>query len=76
MSNGNGDSVLDFNEAIVYMAKLFGCYVVDTFDCGICGQNMSTFLQDGLHPNTTGGELMAKYINNAIRKMAIYDYST
>jgi lysophospholipase L1-like esterase len=64
--NGNGDSLLAFNKAIVELAAAFGVKVLDHNKCGLTYQNMSVYNPNTLHPNAKGHSLIA---NNDIRQL-------
>ena len=70
-SNGNGDLLKTWNDAIRELAYLFGVKVLEHANCGLTYQNMDEYMGDysagdGLHPNASGHSLIA---NNDIRQM-------
>ena len=72
-TNTNGNSIMQFNDAIVYMAHRFGCIVVDGFgESGICVPNLSVYTSDGLHLNSVGGTRYAKYIKGVMENTNLY----
>ena len=72
-SNGNNNSVMQFNEAITYMAHRFGCIVIDGFgESGICVSNIATYTKDGLHLNDAGGTRYATFIKDAMENTSLY----
>ena len=72
-SNANGNSVMQFNEAIEYMAHRYGCIVVDAFgESGICVSNLSGYTGDGLHFNEYGGKRYAEYIKDVMDRFTPY----
>lgn len=71
-SNQNDNSVDEFNQAIIYMARRFGCIVIDTWQAGICPEvNGSNFTRDGLHLNAAGGQKLAAYIKNVMEQYPV-----
>ena len=73
-SNQNGNSVDEFNQAIIYMARRFGCIVIDTWHAGICPEiNGNLYTSDGLHPNQAGGEKLAVYIKSVMEQYPVLD---
>lgn len=71
-SNKNGNSVDEFNQAIIYMARRFGCIVIDTWQAGIYPEiNGSDYTRDGLHLNITGGQKLAIYIKNVMEQYPV-----
>lgn len=72
-SNANGNSVMEFNEAIIYMAHRFGAIVIDGFgESGICIPNITTYTNDRLHLNATGGTRYATYIKDVMETISPY----
>ena len=72
-SNSNGDSIMDFNEAIVYMAHRYGCIVMDGFgESGICVSNLSTYTVDNLHFNADGGTRFAIFVKDHMNQITPY----
>lgn len=72
--NKNGNSLTDYNDAILELADAFGVNVIDFANCGITAQNMHLYLGDynhttrrALHPNKYGHSLLA---NSAISALA------
>lgn len=70
-SNGNGDLLVVWNDAIRDLADLFGVKVLEHAKCGLTHQNLAQYMGDyasgkALHPNAAGHSLIA---NNAIRQM-------
>ena len=72
-TNSNGDSLIDWNEAIRKLAEAFGCEVLNHASCGITYYNLSEYTGDydsgtgkGLHPNADGMSLIA---NQTIHEM-------
>lgn len=71
--NSNGDSLIDWNDAIRKLAEAFGCKVLNHASCGITYYNLSEYTGDydsgtgkGLHPNADGMSLIA---NQTIHEM-------
>ena len=63
MSNNNGDSIFDFNEAIRRVADRYGCEICDGCSkSGIIYENLDTYTSDGLHLNDNGAERYAQFI--------------
>jgi hypothetical protein len=72
-SNSNGNSIMEFNDAIIYMAHRFGCVVFDGFgECGICISNITTYCSDRLHLNATGGTRYATFIKDCMEQYSPY----
>ena len=72
-SNVNGDSIMDFNEAIVYMAHRFGCKIVDGFgESGIAVSNIDEYTGDRLHLNEAGGTRYATFVKDEMEKVTPY----
>ena len=76
--NGNGESLVKWNNAIREVCDLFGAKVIDHASCGITYHNLSIYMGDygsssgqGLHPNAAGHSLIAnetiRAMDNAIR---------
>lgn len=71
--NQRGNSIDEFNQAIVYMARRFGCIVIDTWQAGICPEiNGSTYMTDGLHINEVGGTRLAVFIKDLMERYSPY----
>lgn len=77
-TNGNGNTIDEFNEVIKNLASAFGAKVLNHHTCGITYYNLSTYMgdysastQQGLHPNPAGHSLIANTtineMDNAIR---------
>lgn len=71
--NTQGESLIQWNEAIRKLAHAFGAEVLDHDVCGITYYNLSTYMGDysssthkGLHPNASGHSLIA---NKTIRQL-------
>jgi len=69
--NGNGDTLIKWNNSIKTLAHAFGAKVLEHDICGITYYNMSTYMGDyasgtGLHPNRAGHSLIA---NETIKEM-------
>lgn len=56
--NRNGVTLAAYNECIRTLAKNIGAEVIEFAKCGINWGNMSTYLEDGLHPNVAGMKLL------------------
>lgn len=74
--NGNGDSIIEWNEAIVKLARAFGADILKHDCCGLTYYNMATYMGDyssgqGLHPNALGHSLIAnktiEQLDNTVR---------
>ncbi len=52
--NKNGNTILEYNTAIKELADAFSVNVIELDKCGITWQNLATFTDDKLHPNTDG----------------------
>lgn len=72
-TNSNGDSLIEWNEAIRKLAEAFGCKILNHASCGITYYNLSEYTGDydsetgkGLHPNAEGMSLIA---NQTIHEM-------
>ena len=64
--NTQGESLIEWNEAIRKLAHAFGAKVLDHDVCGLTYYNLSTYMGDysgsthkGLHPNASGHSLIA-----------------
>jgi len=64
--NTQGESLIEWNEAIRKLAHAFGAKVLDHDVCGLTYYNLSTYMGDysttthkGLHPNAAGHSLIA-----------------
>lgn len=61
--NANGNTLVQFQQAVRDIAHRLGCPVIDVgAESGISAQTASAFLSDGLHPNVAGGKRMADFI--------------
>ena len=67
--NENDVALSTYNDAIVKLARAFGCNVLDMASCGLTYQNMSVYDPNKLHPNKNGHSVIANY---CIRKMDNY----
>lgn len=74
--NSNGDSLIEWNEAIKKLAHAFGAEVLEHDVCGLTYYNLFEYMGDyssgtGLHPNAAGHSLIAnktiEQIDNAVR---------
>jgi hypothetical protein len=76
--NAQGESLIEWNEAIRKLAHAFGAKVLDHDVCGITYYNLPTYMGDytssthkALHPNANGHSLIANQtihdMDNAIR---------
>jgi hypothetical protein len=76
--NTQGESLIEWNEAIRKLAHAFGAKILDHDVCGLTYYNLSTYMGDysssthkGLHPNAAGHSLIANQtihdMDNAIR---------
>ena len=62
-NNGNGVSTYTWNQSIIEIAHALGCDTIDMNQCGINYANIASFAVDeGLHPNAAGMELMARKV--------------
>lgn len=77
-TNGNGNTIDEFNEVIKNLASAFGAKVLNHHTCGITYYNLETYMGDyvsssstGLHPNPKGHSLIANAtineMDNAVR---------
>ena len=71
--NGNGDSLIEWNQAIIKLAEAFGARILNHAVCGITHYNLDVYTGDydsgtgkGLHPNASGMSLIA---NQTIHEM-------
>lgn len=71
-SNENSNSIAEFNEAICYMAERFGCFLVPSYSCGITVSNSATYLSDGVHLNSLGGQKLAIFLDTFFKMYPIY----
>lgn len=60
--DGGFDSrtIIDWNDAIRFVAESFGFNVIDMHACGINYYNARSLTAEGLHPNAKGARMMAK----------------
>ena len=76
--NTQGESLIEWNEAIRKLAHAFGAKILDHDICGLTYYNLSTYMGDysssthkGLHPNAAGHSLIANQtihdMDNCIR---------
>lgn len=56
--NDGGYSIEDYNSVIRRAAAEYGCYLIDTANCGM----NRTQMMDEVHPNATGAAVVANYI--------------
>lgn len=69
--NGSGISETQYNAVIRSIASGMGCYLIDLYnDSGITASNIESYTVDKLHPNSTGMEMIANTVVNAIRAAA------
>lgn len=62
-----GNELKAYADAIIEVANYYGIGVIDNFgNCGITVETSSTYLADGLHPNTAGKKRMGTYMSNII----------
>lgn len=72
-NNSNGNSIEEFNIAIKYMARKFGCIIIDLWQCGIYPDiNGSTYMTDGVHINNVGGTRVAMFIKDSMERYTPY----
>ena len=65
--NTQGETIHDVNHAIIEIAHIFGCDVIDLECCGIHYWNVSSYTVDGkLHPNTAGHEIIKEVVKDAL----------
>ena len=68
-TNRNGDTLLDFIDALANTAKEYNIPVIDGFHrLGVNKLNVTTFLEDGTHHNATGRMRLGHYIASCICK--------
>lgn len=66
-TNGNGNKLTDFVDAIANTAKEYNLPVIDSYySLGINKINAATFLGDGVHHNETGRKRFGEYIGSCI----------
>lgn len=61
-ANANGNTLVQFQQAVRDVAWRLGCPVIDLAESNIGAQTASLYLSDGLHLNTAGGVRMAQVI--------------
>lgn len=71
-NNGNGASIMDFNDAIRFVANIIGAIVIDSFGCGIVIDNLSSYTDDNLHFNNSGGARFATYCMDMMKQITPY----
>lgn len=57
--NRNGVSLASYNECITTLANNMGAGLIDFANCGIDWTNLTTYMEDGLHPNVAGMKLLS-----------------
>ena len=57
--NRDGVSIADYNDCIRMLANNFGVEVIEFAKCGITWGNITTYMEDGLHPTPDGMTLLA-----------------
>ena len=68
--NSLGFKLIDYVNAIKQVCELKSIPVLDLYGgCGINQQNGTTFIGDGVHPNTLGWARMAKYISGFLKTL-------
>ena len=73
MSNANGDSIFDFNEAIKHVADRYGCEICDGCSkSGIIYENLDAYTSDRLHLNDNGAERYAQFILDQMERTTPY----
>lgn len=73
MSNANGDSIFDFNEAIKHVADRYGCEICDGCSkSGIFFENLDNYTIDRLHLNDNGAERYAQFILDQMERTTPY----
>ncbi|MEZ5855988.1 MAG: chitobiase/beta-hexosaminidase C-terminal domain-containing protein [Hyphomicrobiaceae bacterium] len=71
--NGNGNTQQQFNQAIRDVAAVVGAYLVDCeAESPVNHTTAATYLSDGLHLNTAGGNAQAQYLAGKIEAIAPY----
>jgi lysophospholipase L1-like esterase len=61
------EPLLNLDDAIIRMANRYNFIVINNeFESGITRENAGLFLVDGLHPNVTGQQMMAKLFGRVI----------
>ena len=61
--NANGNTLVQFQQAVRDIAARLGCPVIDVgAESGLSAQTAAFYLADGLHPNAIGGKRMADFI--------------
>lgn len=72
MTNSNGNTVEQFNEAIKIMCRKASIPVIDLYqDWGVSLQNIGSFTYDNLHPNTEGHNRRARVIIEKIKQYGL-----
>jgi len=72
MTNSNGNTVEQFNDAIKIMCRKASIPVIDLYqDWGVSLQNIDSFTYDRLHPNTAGHNRRATVIINKIKQYGL-----
>ncbi len=66
VTNKNGNTIEEFNDAIIYMAQKFDCIVLDGYNC-ITKANADTDLADGLHLSAAGAAKYAAFLDGAFQ---------
>ena len=71
-NNGNGVTLMEFNDAIKYVANIIGATVIDAFESGITTQNLSVYTPDNLHFNAVGGARFAAHVMDTMNQVTPY----
>lgn len=69
INSGKGKAYRELRECFYTIADIYGCKVVDLWNCGINQKNCSVFTSDGLHLNEHGKNIVYPLIKNAISDM-------
>lgn len=70
--NSQGNSLMEFNDAICYVANIIGATVIDSFSSGINLESLSTYTNDNLHFNEAGGKRFATYVMDCMKRITPY----
>lgn len=66
----NGNTVLDYSNAIKRIGEFFSCPVVDMYaKCGLNRYNLPLYTFEGVHPTNAGYEFIFPVLKNAVKSI-------
>ena len=69
-NHGFGNTPLKIRNAEIEVAEMLNIPVMDTWSCGINGFNRVQYIEDTVHPNADGYNLMAGFIAQSLNTIA------